>query len=187
MIRPSVSQDFENRLHQRFDGRVRLRWSNRLGEWHLEYKIAPGKVLGYPLDSQNDHAIRARDGYAFIMAVRTGDRMPCPECGFTLHVPLFKTAEVTCTYCTSRGRDGRWPAAYYPLEGDALLTHLSHLDPLRGYNLDVAKRVDDANQRLLAQQEREFEVYSEAAVKDHFYDLAGIPRVSMGGKSPFTR
>ncbi len=182
MIRPLVSATFEDRLNRLFDNRVRIRWSSKLGEWHLEYKIAPGQVVNCPVESWDDKAIRARDGYAFIMAVRTGDRMPCPVDGTTLPVPAFKTAEVVCDYCRMNGRDGRYPACYFPLEGDALLTYLCKLDPLRGYNSQLVAKIDAANERLIAAKERAFDVYAEAAVKDNIYDLFNIPRVGYTGK-----
>lgn len=171
---PSI--DFQNRLARLFDDRLRCRWSNKRGEWHIEYKIAPGRQMKFPVDSYDDGAIRARDGYAFILAVRDGDRMPCPKCGLTLRVPLFKMAEVKCEYCALKGRDGRYPACYFPLEGDALISYLAKIDPYRGWRDGLAKRADEANKRLEASRERDFENYIEAATKDNIYDLFDIGR-----------
>lgn len=184
MKKPSI--EFQNRLARIFDDRLRVRWSTKRGEWHVEYKIAPGQLAKFPVNSWDDDAIRAKDGYAFILAVREGDRMPCPKCGCTLKVPLFKMAEVKCEYCKLQGYDGRYPACFFPLEGDALITYLAKLDPQRGWRDNLAKQADAANERLLAQRERDFENTIEAATKDNINDLFQIPRVGFGGMKRFT-
>lgn len=174
MKQPSI--DFQDRLSRIFDNRLRCRWSGKRGEWHIEYKIAPGQQVGFPVDSYDDAAIRARDGYAFILAVRESDRMPCPRCGHTLSVPLFKMGETKCTYCEVSGRDGRYPACFFPLEGDALISYLSRIDPYRGWRDRLAKEADAINEKLLAQKERDFENYIEAVTKDNILDLLDIGR-----------
>jgi hypothetical protein len=174
--------DFVSRLDRIFEGRLRIRWSFQRHEWHIEYKVAPGQILNFPVQSNDDRAIRAKDGYAFILAIRNGDRMPCPKCGYEVKVPLFEIAEVVCEYCTLQGRDGRYPAAYFPLEGDRLITYLSRLDPTRTWREGIAKLADAANERILKQKERDFENHIEAATKENFTDLLNIQSVGYTGK-----
>lgn len=183
-MRGYCSADFENRLHHLFDGRLRIRWSYKRSEWHIEYKISRGKMYTAPFERDDDVMQRAKDGYMFVMAVSVGDRMPCPRCGYELKVPFKQMKEVTCMYCRLQGKDGRYPAVYFPLEGDELITHLSKLDPDRRW-VNLAQEADKQNQKLLAQKERDFENYIEAGVKDNIMDLLNIPRVGFGGIKRF--
>jgi len=59
-------------------------------EWHIEQKMRRQRLAQKRLVSgsiENDDVIRATDGYAFVLAVRPGNRMPCPKCGVTLGIP----------------------------------------------------------------------------------------------------
>jgi hypothetical protein len=138
--------------------------------------------VNFRVDSYDDPAIRARDGYAFIMAVRQGDRMPCPKCGYTIRVPKFEMAETSCDYCKMLGRDGRYTACYFPLEGDSLIQHLSKLDPLKTWRDGLAQRADAHNAQLLASRERDCLNKLEAATKENFNQLVGIQSVGYTGK-----
>jgi hypothetical protein len=176
MLAPS---SFLDSLHRVFDGRLRCRWSYKRNEFHIEYKVAPGRIVNCPVATEDDPAIRARDGYAFVLAVRTGDRMPCPVCGYELKVPLFELAETKCDYCRLSGRDGRYPACYFPLN-DRLIDYLRKIDPLRTWREGMAYRADAFNNRLMAQREREFENIVEDAIKDDYRKVAQIPTVYLG-------
>lgn len=175
--------EFETRLQRLFDNRVRIRWSNHRQEWHLEYKIARGKAtVPFYVDGYDDAAIRAKDGYAFLMAVREGDRMPCPRCGYTVKVPKFEIAHARCQYCQLAGKDGRFTACYFPLEGDSLIQHLQRIDPLRTWRDNMHLEADKQNDALLKQRERKFENDIEAITKDHYNRLVQIPQVGYTGK-----
>jgi hypothetical protein len=175
--------DFADRLERIFDGRIRARWSNRRQEWHLEYKIARGKAtVPFYIDSNDDPAIRARDGYALLMAVRTGDRMPCPRCGYELKVPIFEKAEAICQYCVMHGRDGRTAAVFFPLDGDQLIQYLISLDPLRTYRDGLHKRADANNELRQAARERKFKNEIQAHTLDNYNKLVGIESVGYTGK-----
>lgn len=174
---------FTDRLEREFDNRLRIRWSNKLNEWHIEYKVARGQVVvGFYVSDFDDAAIRAKDGYQFLLAVRESDRMPCPKCGYTLKVPLMQSKEVRCEYCMLQGRDGRYSAVFFPLDGDSLIQYLRKLDPMRTYREGLHKQADAANERLLQQRERDFENKIQAATLDNYNRLVGIPQVGYTGK-----
>lgn len=132
-----INKEFERTLEKAFDGRFRLRWSDKLQEYHLEQRIGVGRDLMPPVDEEgnydtyNDDWIRARDGFFKIMSVRAGDRMPCPRCGFDVKIPTMETRQVSCPYC-SYGKDDpkrqRWLASYFPLN-HTLIDHIKEIDP----------------------------------------------------------
>src|SRR5574343_1629107 len=114
-IAPSA---FTARLEREFGGRLRIRWSTQRGEWHIEQKVARAHLPQYYLYENDDAGIRQRDGYDYLLAIREGDRMPCPRCGHTVKVPVMVTGEARCDRCGKR-----YGAAYFPLEGDALIQY----------------------------------------------------------------
>lgn len=170
--------EFQNRLSRLFDNRLRIRWSDKRSEWHIEYKVGRGRTPNFFVSSYDDNAIRAKDGYAFLLAIRPGDRMPCPKCHYTIKVPIREFGESRCEYCVLNGKDGRYPAAFFPLEGDSLIQHLSHLDPLKEWRKDLHKTIDKRNQAIMDEKERNFKNYIEAGAKDNFAKLVGIPQFS---------
>lgn len=151
-----ISPEFEDRLHDWFDGRFRVRWSEKTHQVVLEQRVATGQLMEPPpvdpdaetirWDTYDDNYIRARDGYFYVMTITPGDRMECPVCHATLPVPVFETREVKCEYCIRRGRDGRYAAAHFALD-DRFLEHIRYLDPMS----DGPKR---AHQRVKANRER---------------------------------
>lgn len=174
---------FETRLERLFNGRVRCRWSPNREEWHLEYKIARQKIVGFIINPNDDPAVRARDGYAFIMAVRPGDRMPCPRCNYTVKVPVFEIAEAVCDYCRLQGHDGRYPACYFPLDGDKLITELAKLDPQNTWTDTLVASADKRNDAMMAAKERQFENQIRSATLDSYKQLVGIPSFGYSGKT----
>lgn len=166
-------QDFIDKLHTQSDGELRIRWSDGRGEWHIEQRVGRAVLEPSPVNRFDDEHIRARDGYVFVLAVRTGDRMPCPDCGIELKVPLLHFAEVKCDYCRLNGRDGRFPAGFFPLS-DALLIHLRRLDPKRTWRADVKTQLDQRNKLMMASKEREYGNHIESVTKDYYNDMVGI-------------
>ena len=138
--------DFIKHLHRDFGGRFRLRWSDKRQEFRLEQRVLPGQVMAPPVDEDgrwdtyDDHYQCARDGYVYVMAIRNGDRMPCPICGLPVAVPIMETRESVCDHCKFQGRDGRYIAAFYPLN-HILLEHLHDIDPLNGGPQRVRNRI----------------------------------------------
>jgi hypothetical protein len=181
-------QSFLNRLRDEFGGRLRLRWAPTQGEWHLEQRVGRG-IFDPPLPShrvaphqraiQFEKRERARDGFSFVMAVRPGDRMPCPACGSTLKVPVMEMRETICTACAAKGRDSHVMAAFYPL-GEVLLDHLRKIDPERDGVRRQARDIDLANDARQASLARA----ADGALHDGLIDAAmeQFPRVGYTGK-----
>lgn len=168
-------EEFNQRLAREFDGRLRARYVQHRDEYHIEQKVGRAVTAPFRINSEDDDAIRARDGYAYVMTIRRGDRMPCPGCGLTLKVPVMRTAETVCSYCRLRGKNDTHVAAYYPL-GDALIQHLRSIDPhLRG-NLNHKEQVDNFNQRLIEQRQKDRMSNIEAGTGEYFRQLVGIPQ-----------
>lgn len=164
-----------------FAGRLRIRWSPKREAWHIEQQVGRAASPPYRIDPYDDSLIRAKDGYAFVMEVRPGDRMPCPACRTELKVPMMETAEVRCGYCKMQGRDARIRAAYYPL-GELLIDYLRKIDPERGATKELADEADRANRALLAAQERNVMNSVEAAGKQDFTNIMGIQSVGYTGR-----
>jgi len=173
---------FVERLKSLFDNRLRVRWSNAREEWHIEQQIARGHLTNMPVRDDDDELIRARDGYAFVLAIRSGDRMPCPVCGAPLKVPVLRFGEATCGFCQLRGKDGRYPAGMFPLDGDMVLDHLKKLDPMRGYRDGLAEMLDARNAALEAARERDFSDTIQAATLENYNKMVGIPQWGYTGK-----
>lgn len=170
---------FVERLRFEFQDRLRIRWSIRKHEWHIEQKVGRGALAPFRISEADDSMIRARDGYWFIGAVRPGNTMPCPKCGCKLNVPELEWREVVCHYCRLQKRDGRTLAAYFPL-GEALLEHLRKIDDQRGGLERVRDEADRANEQLIASRERDISNSIESATKDTYTRLAGIQSVGVG-------
>lgn len=149
------NQQFEQEFESAFNGRFRIRWSDKRQEYHIEQKLTQSNPALIPpvfrnpetggdeYDTYSDAWIRARDGYFFVMAVRNGTKMPCPVCGMTVDVPELVTAESFCHYCKVMGRDGRYVAAYYPLN-HILIEHIKTIDPLTDGPTRSRQRIRDA-------------------------------------------
>lgn len=181
----SAPEDFQNRLARQFNNRLRIRWSHKRQEWQIEYKVSHQRIAKFWVSDNDDAAIRARDGYAFILAVSRGTKSPCPRCGYDLDVPAFEIQEVRCQYCRLSGRDGRYPVVYFPLEGDSLLQHLRRIDPLNTYREGMVQAADARNAAMLKSKERDLSNIVEAAVKQDYKELVGIPTVGFGGIKRF--
>ena len=184
MRKPPVQ--FEDRLERLFDRRLRCRWSDKRQEWQIEYKVARGKQMNFFVSQWDDGAVRARDGYAYVMSIRTGDRMPCPRCGYEVKVPIFKIGETVCDYCKMNGKNGYITACFFPLESPKLMEHLIKFDPLRTYRDGLVKQADEQNKKLEAQREKEFENSVKDMALDSYKQLVGIPSVGYTSGKVFT-
>jgi hypothetical protein len=176
------SDEFLGRLQHEFDGRFRIRWSVARGEYHVEQKVETAVDLPIRTSAIDDDLIRARDGYWFVFAIRSGDRMACPQCGLTMKVPVMKFQETSCSNCRAHGRDGRYPAAFYPLN-DRLIEHIRQIDPFRSDAAkNLAQRADEHNARLEAERVADGLAEVEAITADYFNKLVGIQSVGYTGK-----
>lgn len=187
----SIPSDFQADLDEMFHGRFRLRWSDKRGEFHLEQKVGTGQVLLPPpidpevpdrFDTYSDEWVRARDGYFYVMSIRTGDRMPCPVCGLTVSVPLMETRESHCFNCQLHGRDGRYFAAYYPLN-HILLQHIRDIDPYFDTAHNIRKRMKAKD---IARREREMKEKidrGDNAILDNKNQVEDNPMVGYGPRT----
>jgi hypothetical protein len=177
----SIPDEFAERLQSEFDGRLRIRWSYSESAFVVEQRIARKLADSFPVLGHEDDKIRLRDGYIYLMSIRPGDRMPCPNCGLTLKVPVFETGLISCSYCQPRRYDHQHIAGYFELN-DRLLEYLRALDPLKGGSRRNRNRVDQTNARVEKGQHRYAGNVLEDAVFDQFTSIAGIPSVGYTGK-----
>jgi hypothetical protein len=177
-----IPSDFAEKLERDFGGRLRVRWSHQRGEYVIEEKVGRAALPAFRTSEIDDHMIRERDGYAFVLAVRPGDRMACPHCHLTMKVPVREFREVICTHCQWKGRDGRYQACYWPL-GDSLLEYLRKIDPLR----DGPRRMADEAAAHNEQRDRIRDKDYAAGMHDVLMDaaLSQIPKTGYRGATPY--
>jgi len=170
---------FRESLARQFNNRLRVRWSDARHEWQIEQKMRRARLAQKRLTAgtvEEDDIVRDRDGYVFVLAVKPGNRMPCPGCGITLGIPELRMKRSTCPRCGHS-----FLAVYYPL-GDMLLEHLRYTDPYRDGLDRMVKAQDDADATLREQKLRERRNEGEAIWKDHFNEIAGIPTFGYTGR-----
>ena len=185
----NVPTQFERQLQEEFNGRFRIRWSQKLKEFQIEQKVFTGQIMPPPFDENkgeydtySDEWVRASDGYFLVMSIRNGDRMPCPVCGLTVKVPIMETRESHCQGCIEHGRDGRYVAAYYPLN-HVLIEHLHDIDPWNGGPERVRLRM---RAKQLAKQDRDMKLVldeGEERTADDRLQLDQVPMVGYGHKT----
>lgn len=171
---------FLDALDRDFGGRLRLRWSPSRGEWHIEQRTGRGKILPRYVSERDDELIRARDGYDFVMAIRPGDRMPCPVDGATMKVPVMEFREALCPTCRRAGRDGRFRASFWPLS-ESLLTHLRRIDPERDGLQRMLRELNDEDYSRQWWDERRFSIDNYYALRDGLLEQlpkAGFPSLT---------
>ena len=164
----TISDRFQRRLTERFDGRFRVRWSPSRSAFQVEQKV--GRMADLPADAGEDHQIRTRDGYVLVFEITPGDRMPCEGCKFPLKVPVFETAQITCPLCGTKAILGFWP-----IDGDRIIEHLEFLDPLKGRDMGIWVRTRQAENRLALERRHLNEI--EAISKYRAPQLLGRPQV----------
>lgn len=182
-------ESFVDKLEREFRGRLRIRWSSQRGEWHIEQKVARGLFPGTKptkkgWDESNDRYVEHRDGYVLIMAVRTGDRMPCPRCGHELKVPFMETTHLKCDFCRLMGKSTYVAAVYFPL-GDSLIEYLKKIDPENPISEQLAEDLERHNAALAASMERDALRPGEARFADDYNRIVGIPTAHLSGKTKF--
>lgn len=174
-----VPQEFQEKLEREYGNRIRIRWSDYWGEWHVEQKIARGKV-GQPIlqDRYHDDTIRYRDGYAWVMSIKQGTKFDCPSCGLTLKAPTRETELVSCWNCRSKGREHRWLACHWPFD-ETLIDHFKKMDR----EIDTRyKQLAESDKKVREQQQRQALEGTLAGFEDNFNKLAGILHVGYTGK-----
>lgn len=175
---------FEQQFNSEFQGRFRIRWDARRGEYQIEQKVATGQILEPEpdpetgmVDTQSEDWLRARDGYMKVMAIRSGDRMPCPVCHTEVKVPIMETRGTTCWTCGHR-----YIAAYFPLN-QVLIDRMRELDPENGGPERVKARM------VARRGEREERIKRESlddagnAIMDDKYQVEHRPMTGYGPKT----
>lgn len=178
----NAPESFVERLNSVFRGRLRIRWSSERNEWHVEQKVRRGIFPGQKpakakvWDESMDSFIRHRDGTVLVVAVRTGDRMPCPVCNYTLRVPFMQTHLVTCPYCKLKGRHSHIPALFIPLN-DSLIEYLQKIDPESDVSQRLAEDLDRQNELLAQSMEQDAVNAGIAGFEQDYRRVVGIPMV----------
>lgn len=175
-----VSTAFAGQLTQKFQGRLRLRWSQARHEYQLEQKVRRGLALGPVRDSHDDEGIRRRDGYHYVLSIQPGTRMACPRCASELAVPVCEFREVTCAWCKLQGYEHRVSAGYFPLN-DTLLEYLQRLDPEHEASRATRAHVDRHNLAHQAQLHQSVLNATTDKANDDFRRIAGIPMTGYTG------
>lgn len=184
----SIPDEFASELEDMFHGRFRLRWSEKRACFMLEQKVQTGQLLAPPpidpdapdhFDTYSDEWIRFRDGYFLTMEIRPGDRMPCPVCGLEVKVPILETRESICFNCVLQGRDGKYKAAYYPLN-HLLLQHIRDIDPYFDTIHNIRKRLEARDRERIARITREQVEKADAVVLDNKNQIEDNPMVGFG-------
>lgn len=179
-------QQFVADLDRNFHGRMRIRWSNQKHEWQIEEKVARGLLPDMYVSSENDTAIRLRDGYGLVCAIKTGDRMPCPKCNTELRVPIHEFAEVRCPFCAHRGRSESVIAGYFDLN-DRLIEHLRKISAEYAWRDEILNEIKHDTERREVSQERELDNIAQAALSDGYNRMNEVLQVGYTPKTDAMR
>lgn len=163
---------FVAELEREFLNTVRIRWSPVREEWHLEEKVGRAAVPARFVSEADDELVRERDGYAYVMTIRPGDRMPCTRCHLTLKVPVMETAQITCPRCERKAF-----AAYFPIN-HILLDHLRKIHKRRQDPHAAVRAVDARNAAIERSREADLADGLYGAVSGNWNALT--ERVSVG-------
>lgn len=179
-------EQFVKDLERNFHGRMRIRWSNQKQEWQIEEKITRGLLPDEYTNGENDHAIRLRDGYGLVCAVKPGDRTPCPRCKMELRVPIREFGEVRCGFCEHRGRSTSVIAGYFDLN-DTLIQHLRRISGDYAWRDDLLSETKKHEQQVEASRERELDNIGEAVFSDSYNRMNQIPQTGYTAKTDAMR
>lgn len=172
----NIPQWFAEALESQFLGRLRVRWSPQAHQFLIEQKIGRRKLPKRRVSELDDHGIRLRDGYEFVLGVTPGSRAQCPHCGNDSKVPVMQMKFATCDSCGKEFRACHWPL------GDGLLEWLRFTDPYRDGLERMLKDVEaqDLNRDLKAARAKKNE--REDILRDNFTKLFQIQSVGYTGK-----
>lgn len=175
----TVPEYFQQRLEEEFQDKLRVRWSDKWNEWHVEQKVRRGLAASpSKFDPYDDTLIRHKDGYMWIMSIKQGSKFDCPQCGLTLSAPTRETVYVSCGHCKLKGYNSQWLACHWPLD-ETLIEHLKKLERQIDTTADMLSQSDRALRKL---QERAVLDPTLAAFEDSHNKLAGILQTGYTGK-----
>jgi hypothetical protein len=185
-------REFLDRFEEEFGHNYRLRWSDARHEWHIEQKIGRGFRQDFDISPKSekdyrvayDDRIRARDGYILTMAIAPGTQTRCHECDTWVKLPAFRFETISCPYCSMKGRKELLNVAYFPL-GESLLEHLRYIDVFNGGNERVREAVARRNRFVEDEALADFRRETNAALKERFNRLVGIPQWGYSGSQSY--
>lgn len=172
-----IPDDFQDKLDQEFGGKLRVRWSGKLSEWHVEQKVR--HMVGWPdgWDRHSDNTIRYKDGYVWIMSFKQGTRFECPTCHLTLKAPSHRTEMVSCDHCRLKGYNHQHLAGHWNMDE----TLIEHLKMLR-WKLDHPDDMNKLDAALKIQQMRQVLDPTIEGIADRYNQGMGIVSVGYTGK-----
>lgn len=186
----NIPEYFKEALETRFQGRFRIRWSDVEGVFLLEQKVRRAIAEGFaPIVIKSErhrkltyeNQVRARDGYVLSMKITPGTHTYCPRCNAKMNVPVYKTAQVACPICAQSGYRSVFAGGHWPLN-DSLLHELDRTDPDRGGNERVFRAQQAAMEFKEKMQEYAITSNADAAFRERFNRLVGIPQTGYTGK-----
>lgn len=165
-----LAETFEQELKTRLGEDYRLRWSESRHVWMIEQQA--GKETSVPVESGDDVAIRARDGYTLVMEFSDIPTAACPQCFQRYTLPHLKIGEVKCRMCDALGYDRQiMTVGFFPL-CDALLEYLERTSLKRH---DAWRKEFHARaEKLKKDRKRKFDNHCEAVGKDYYNNAAGV-------------
>jgi hypothetical protein len=178
---------FVRQLKQEHDGRLRIRWSLARLRWQIEQKVDTAKLAPFHVDSLDDDAIRAIDGYARVCEICPGSITPCSNtgldgktpCGYDLRVPYGQFVQIKCPQCRINGFNGGQIVAHFELN-EGLLNHLRSIDPNRGAYERQRAHLRSANRKIMDNRYDQVAAEIKYAAKDDMRIC--IPKVGYTGK-----
>lgn len=197
----TIPEDFSDRFERRFDGRFRIRWSDVEERFLIEQRIRRGIAEGVmpPGDYRNkrqrkvhyEDSVRAQQGYMLTGVVTAGTTAYCSRCDSPSPSIPMKFTVTACKVCASKGIEQPVQAGFFLLN-DQLIAEIEKADPLRGGIDRVSAGVKQDNAQLEIEQEADFIRPVDAAARDRYRRLLGIPmtgstRVFAGSAGPGTR
>jgi hypothetical protein len=177
-----VPEAFEERLKEEFGDRLRVRWSNKYDEWHVEQQVRRG-LAGFPQgqdqDRFDDNLIRYADGYMWIMSIKQGSRFSCHLCHLPLEAPTRKLKMVSCEHCKRKGYDHYRMACFWPFD-ETLIDELKRLE----HGMDAMAQKTQAKNELLQQQQLRAAIDPTLdAHLDDFHRVVGNPQAHLSGRT----
>lgn len=186
----TIPETFADRLHTRFNGRFRLRWSEVEHQYLLEQRVARGLAPGlmkFEFDNERkrkyqlEERIRQQDGYILTAVITAGTTAYCPRCESPTPSPRFEFQVSFCAPCASHGVEQLVHSGFFHFN-DQLLEAIEEIDPHKdGVDRTIAKTIRHNEAR---ERELEYQLMApiEARFRDDFKRLVGIPGVGYTGR-----
>lgn len=184
-----IPESFHEQLRAEFGGQLRARWSRAKGRVVIERKSARGREdsllppmpslsrVGDPAKRRylalrfEERLEQARTGFYPVMEIAPGDRVACPWCDRSTHIPVCQWHTARCEWCHKE-----FNAMYWPL-GAGVLERLRWSDPDRGGFERAVADTDAAGEAKERQARRALSNETEAIWKDAFPHVFEIPSV----------